>query len=310
MQQRSIRPGPFFQSGPAADPLYRKVRDCSPPWMVEAKAFVEELWTEAWPYVDADLPAQARVGFFSRYWELYLTVALLRWSVPLVARASRGATTRGPDLLAAFSPRVFLEAVAVTPGKGPDAVPEVVSGKAQDVPHNEVILRIRSGIKEKHEKLAAYETQGILLPTDAFVIALNAGQIYPAKLPPVLPHEVMAVLPFGDAVAQVDLTTNTWSDGGFTYRRLIQKRFGAPVSTDIFDCPSYSGISALLYSRIDLLNRPEKIGQGPIGADFSIVHNPFARIPLPHGLFPCWREYWVDENRRLCHVQPAPSRKG
>ena len=43
----------------------------------------------------------------------------------------------------------------------------------------------------------------------------------------------------------------------------------------------YAGISAVLYSYMNVVNRPNRIG-----VEVHIVHNPLADNKLPHGIFP------------------------
>jgi hypothetical protein len=51
---------------------------------------------------------------------------------------------------------------------------------------------------------------------------------------------------------------------------------GAEVLTGVFLSEEYAGLSGLLCSRIDVANRPDKIG-----ADFQLVENRWARAPMP-----------------------------
>lgn len=50
----------------------------------------------------------------------------------------------------------------------------------------------------------------------------------------------------------------------------------AKVPTGVFQQKEYSGLSALLCSRIDAANRPVEMGD-----DFQLAPNPHADVPLP-----------------------------
>ena len=67
------------------------------------------------------------------------------------------------------------------------------------------------------------------------------------------------------------------------------KQSGSEVSTDVFMDVQYASISAVLYSSVDVANYP-----AAMGADFLLLHNPLAQIPLRRGILPCGREYWAD----------------
>ena len=76
--------------------------------------------------------------------------------------------------------------------------------------------------------------------------------------------------------------------GGFHHQASISKSNGSEIATDIFLDEKYQGISAILYSCVDLCNRPDKLGQ-----DYIFIHNPFAKNPVKEGLLGVGREATV-----------------
>ncbi|MBI1810635.1 MAG: hypothetical protein HY035_04680 [Nitrospirae bacterium] len=60
------------------------------------------------------------------------------------------------------------------------------------------------------------------------------------------------------------------------YRDAVTTAKGSPVPTDIFMNKDYAGISAVLYSYMNVVNRPNKIG-----VEVNIVHNPLADNKMP-----------------------------
>ena len=69
---------------------------------------------------------------------------------------------------------------------------------------------------------------------------------------------------------------------------------GATVSTTFFEDPGSHGIIAVLYSTADPFNYPNVPG-----ADFLLVHNPWASARLPEGYLRIGEECW-SEGDRLC----------
>lgn len=72
------------------------------------------------------------------------------------------------------------------------------------------------------------------------------------------------------------------------YRDRLRKAHGAEVSTDVFLDPASEHVSAILYGEANWCPGPSH----EPGADFKIVHNPKAAIPLRDGWFPAGHEYW------------------
>ena len=88
----------------------------------------------------------------------------------------------------------------------------------------------------------------------------------------------------------VDLRSLEVSGLTYAHQSTVVKRSGATVRTDSFAIPGGApGISAVLYSCTDALNRPPTLG-----GDFVVVHNPHARAPVPHGFLPCTVEFFAD----------------
>jgi hypothetical protein len=79
------------------------------------------------------------------------------------------------------------------------------------------------------------------------------------------------------------------------------------VPTTLFTSEEYAHISALLSCNSDAGNHPDT--PDGIGSDFTLIHNPYARNPLPPGLLPSGREYIVENDHVVCHMRsPVMSR--
>lgn len=275
----------FFQPGTDHDAGYINVRDN--PCLAEDRAFVEHLWEKYYPYADTNFLTDARKHFQERFWEMYVGVAVLERGFPL----HRG-SAKGPEFYFDCKERkVWVEAIAPGQGEGPDAVPELEYGKpvATRVPEEEIILRIRHALLEKNRKLQVYRDSGIVAPTDGYILAINSRRMRAALADANLPFIVKAVFPFGHLVAVWDTSSNDVVDTHYEHRPTVQKKSGATVSTDVFLSAEYSAVSAVLYSRVDCLNRSPALGD-----DFRVVHNPMATNPLEVGSFGMGTEYWKD----------------
>jgi hypothetical protein len=197
----------------------------------------------------------------------------------------------GPDILIEHdNGRIWVEAIAPTSGEdtNPDQVPEMELGVVTDVPDDEIVLRYSAAIKEKYDnKYYNYVASGIILPVDAYVIAINSCKISTAIMETDTPRILKAVFPIGNWQVTVDTKTGIVIDTGYQRRFKIRRARGAEVWTDLFINPEYANLSGVLYSHVSVRKVPEKMGE-----DFVFVHNPLAiNNQIPHGFFKVGREY-------------------
>jgi len=260
----------------------------------DERRFIESLWERYEPYADRQFRTEITFNFHRRYWEMYLACSLMEYGLELTPRE----TEKGPDLcLQLNKSRVWIEAVAPSGGQGPDAITRrtLKPGKIEwfSVPEAKIILRYLSSLREKQIKYTAYLKDGTISPTEPYIIAINGRRVPYSIVDDDVPVIVKAVLPFGQYAVTLDFDKNEIVDQGYTYRADVEKANKEKVSTQFFLDPEYAGISGILFSNSDLLNRPRKLG-----ADFIYVHNPMASNRLPSGWFPIGREYWL-ENKAL-----------
>lgn len=274
----------------ATDPAYVELRDN--PYRHAARAKVEKLWAEFEPYADPHFRSQARIQFIPRFWEMYLNSALTRQGFEREARP----TGRGPDFLfrAPGGERVWIEAVAPTPGTGADRL-EYRSGF---VPENHVLLRIRVAIEEKARKRNWYVRAGKIDAKDPFVIAINCASLGRPPVPLLdvsdPPWILQAVFPIGPPCVEVPIDPATLVDTlaeTYSSRYALIKRSGSTVSTDVFMNTEYAGISAVVYSATDHLCIPAHHGE-----EFRVVHNPEATRPISRTFLSIGTQYWCQDN--------------
>jgi len=276
----------FFQSGNDCDPGYMNVRDLA--HHSEDRVFVESLWQMYRPYADTNFRSDARHHFNEQFWEMYLGCTLLEHGF----RISSGGSI-GPEFYSTIQhQRCWFEAIAPSAGCGPDAVPDVRYGApvATQVPADEIILRLRHGIHEKHQKYSHDCKAGVVVSDEPYIIGINSKRIRTILSDPEIPFIVKSVLPFGDLTVVIDIHEHRIVDSFHSHRDVITKQSGSPVSTDVFENPVYAGISAVLYSNVDAANYPDLFG-----ADFKVVHNPMAANPIPRGILNFGVEYWVED---------------
>ncbi len=225
---------------------------------------------------------------------MYLACVLLdqqRFELQLKTRE------KGPDIcLKAKDTKVWIEAVAPSGGDGPDAVvqPKLEVGQIQwfTPPEEKIILRYLNAIFTKHSRYNTYCEDGIVKKGEPYIIAVNGRRVPYSKADDDIPYIIKAILPFGNSEVDIDVETNKIIGQGYEYRPEITKANNSAVPTQIFLNKHYSGITGILFSNSDLLNRPQVSG-----TEFVFLHNPLADNPLPRGWLPIGYEYWVDGNK-------------
>jgi len=283
--------GSFFQPGNVEDPFYRGARDGTEPHLVDGQRYLEEIWQECAPYVDPNAKQKATFDLASVFWELHLAHALRYVGKILVARGRLAyKNNKDPDLFVAAAPEVWLEAVVVRPGTGPDALDmDLEPGKVYDYNPDRLVLRMRSVIRDKGAKLQSYITEGVIKPSQATVIAVSGVALpFRYKYSGVYPPEIVrAVFPANHLVVEIDRRDLSQKGKYLEYRASIRKTLGASVTTDVFLDPSCAHISAILF------DQGSWVGQrSHPGIDFAVVHNPTALVPLPDEWYPVGTEYW------------------
>ncbi len=270
------------------DSFYLHIRD--DPKRIDARNFVEAMWKQYAPYAEPGFLSNARKHLHQRTWEMYLACVFLQHGLEIQKKTR----AKGPDIqLLNHGRTIWIEATTRTSGTEKDAVPPLEEGKVQDVPKNQIILRLTAAIKDKFEQYKIWREENIIGTKDCFVIAVNGGNIRSIFPDRPIPYIVSSVFPFGDLVVTMDKDSMKLVDYSYEYRDSITKRSGAPVQTNAFENKEHSGISAVLYSWFNAVNRPTQIG-----AEIECVHNPLAENSLPQSVFRFGRE-WRAKNNRL-----------
>jgi hypothetical protein len=278
----------FFGPGSIKDPVYAHLATSNHSPVRSARESVNRLWRSTFQYVDPSLPDRARAAFQQCFWELYLTAILLDQNLPVVATANRRFRSKGPDIQVG-DVTAWFEAIAPTAGTGQDAVPGLSFDDCREVPDDQFKLRLASALSEKLRKYQHYLKNNIVTPAEPFVIAINAAAISYATLETPMPRILGVLFPFGYEIVNLNLKTGQCEHSYFARRDHITKSNGADVRTIFFENETSRAISAVVYSFVDAVTIPSRLG-----ADLRVIHNPLALAPLPRGFLGVGTENWRD----------------
>lgn len=272
----------LFNKEEASSQVYNNVRSADVDMMVRAKKCCLSMWETFQPFADVHFVKEIQRDFNARFWEMDLTCTLIELGYDVECPKP------GPDVK--IEGNTWIEAICPSGGQesSPDKVPEIVTGIAQSIKSEPISLRFTSAISEKHRKYLDYIKDGVISDSEPYIIAINGNQIPNARLDFPLPRIVRAVLSIGSEYITFDRESFEVVGGGYHHQASISKSNGAEISTDIFLNEKYQGISAILYSCVDLCNRPKKSGQ-----DYILIHNPLAKNPVKEGLLGVGREVIV-----------------
>jgi len=295
-----MRDSLFIDDINAEDNIYNTIRDGQEPYEMKVRSFMEELWRRYCPYGDADFRQQLHIDLDSRFWEMYLTCTLLDNSIPVKPKP-KGA---GPDILIEHdSGRIWIEAIAPTSGSqdNPDQVPGLKTGVVSPVPEEQIILRCRSAISEKYDnKYYEYLDNGVVLPSDAYVIAINSCKIESARMESDPPRILKAVYPIGHRQITIDKKLGKIIRNGFQIRYSIKRASGTVIPTDLFLNQKYENLSGVLYSRASVRKLPDQLGD-----DFVFIHNLMAKNRISHAFLRVGTEYVAHEKPNSYEIRRA-----
>lgn len=276
----------FEVAGPGGS-LYEAIRTGTRAPEVETRQRVDAYWSTFESFADPNFAGEFRLHPHERYWEMYLTCILLEQG------HSVQCPKPGPDILLDTAPKpIWIEAVTASQGASdsPDRVPDFETGVAFEYPEEQILLRYRTAIEQKHKKFEKYVSDGIVAASDSCVVAVHAGGTPLASSDDEeMPRIAQAVFPFGEMFVELEARTGTVIRSGRQYRPAITKSSGNDVSTDLFLDPQYAAISAVLFSSANISNPP----RAP-GADIVVVHNRLAASPLDRGWLGFGSEYVLE----------------
>lgn len=237
----------------------------------ERRVFFEELWCRYEPFADANFVEQSQKSFHQKTWEMYLGNVFLEKEHIL-----ESAGENAPDLkIMTNSPTAWVECVAPQKGDGVDRVPDMVYGVVEHVPEEQIKLRIAASFEEKSNKFKKYIDDGVVKRDQPRIIAINGGGLgFTIEGEP--PRVIAVLFAIGHLTLHFNPGHTEVVHTSFSRIDKVVKQSQAEVILGQFLSDKYKHISAVIYSKDAVLNRPLQIG-----TECVVVHNPFAEVPLP-----------------------------
>lgn len=254
----------LFDTAPAgASAVYAAMRDGAKPLAIEAREHCEDLWRDFAGCEDRNFLTEFPRDTQQRWFEMYLTVALMRAGFDVQCPKP------GPDvLLTVDGRRIWIEATCA--GAGQDGLPDSVPaprvprgfepGIVSERPTDPMTLRIRNSLDTKEQKFRRYIADEIVAPGDMTVVAINVALI-PRAFPDLDDLMRRALYGLGHPTVTIDKDTLSVVARGYQERPEIRRQSsGSPVNLQPFIDDNMPHISAVLGSREDAYNRPPRLG--------------------------------------------------
>jgi len=249
----------------------------------ERKEKFDALWKIFEPYKDSHFLEQYKTQFHQRTWEMYVGCLLLRNNLKIKS------LDEGPDFI--IDDKEYIECVTCTGGDKdrPDSVPEMFVAhtsneiRVQDVPVDQMIMRMTSVIKDKHE---IHQKRTNIDKNRPFIVAVNSGILtYPQDYLGI-PLIIKAL--FGLQFLQIDQNGNQ----SFSWRQEAKKA-NSLIPVNNFTNNLYKEISGIIFSDKYVYDYHDKIGE-----DCIFINNPFAKTPVDLIRF-SFLKRWFAEKYRL-----------
>ncbi|MDD5749470.1 MAG: hypothetical protein PHO91_01625 [Patescibacteria group bacterium] len=274
---------PFFNNKSAQDKNYIFNRDEKE--REYFRIFIENLWKKYYPYADDNFLIETRNQFHQRLWEMYLACIFLDQKIKIYSKSNSG-----PDIKFEIEDSIAW-CETTTASRGNDAVDEMYVAEdlseiqCQDLPEEQMIIRITNAIDIKYNIFINKYLNQQVKDNEPFIIAINRYETQ--HIDPGFPLILSAVFAVGHQ--QINLKTK---ESGYSLRPKIKKKNGIEIDTTYFCNNSHKEISAIIYCTDHLINLVnEKLGKRVV-----LVHNPFAKNPLPKNVFNFESEYVLENN--------------
>jgi hypothetical protein len=240
---------------------------------------------------------------WAHVWEALLYRDLVACGYEIRRDRVRKSGQHGPDFgIVHDGQTIWIEAITPSPEGIPQEwldPPKRGECKVRTKPHEQMLLRWTSALKDKRDKLKCYVEKNIIAPTDCTVIAVNSCRLSEFATDDLgisqLPFAIEAVFPVGPIAVPISQDGHPDGDAVHIARYVIQKSNplsedesnGASVPTTNFLDPCYAGVSGVIggYQR-EMLDGVLRI---------TVVHNPLATANLPTGILSATKEYIADD---------------
>jgi hypothetical protein len=243
----------------------------------ERREKFDRLWEAYQLLADKNFLSDIKKHFHQRTWEMYLGVALVKNSFDI------SSFNQGPDFIInkGKTNEFFIEAVACEKGDSKSKVPDMVHNIVQDVPEEEMLIRLANSLDSKYKKYKDF----IRKENKPYIIAVNKGEL--GYIDPQIPLILKCL--FGIEFEHFKKINDKFVYAGWTKREFIEKENKATVPMTFFENEEHKIVSAVIYSNKTVLNHPDKIG-----LDCIVIHNPNALNPVDEGIFRGFIQYKKD----------------
>jgi hypothetical protein len=286
----------------------------------EIRDALEQMWIKYEPYADTNFGKAFAIDPDPRFWEIYLTLAMLdRHNKKVCKRAELTLAQRdkGPDIcIRKGNRRIWIEAMAPEHGDeelNPDRVPELKPGlnDPKDNPRRQIELRITGALRTKAIKFADYREQGIIGEKDSCIVAVSGGQFALEAVGAFLPHAVSAVYPIGDEVTTLDPKTGQVQTRYVYFAEIERTKGTKPEDSGrenavrtAFRNDDYKSISGLIWSLRCISNFMGRVH------DLLYLHNQAAERPIPLRWFNWADQYFSSDDGTQLIRKQGRSRRG
>ena len=235
---------------------YLNVKNADDENSQEAKAHCEDLWHDFSEHADTNFLDEFPARFHQRWFEMYLTVSLIRMGLPVKCPKP------GPDIfLSIDGRRIWVEAVCATDGQAgkPDSVPPTEYVKVQEVPIKQYVTRIRNSLDEKERRFRKYINDKTVECGDLQVIAVNSGEVSSlfGNLDVCMMRSLYGI---GDMFVNFNKTTGKFGKTSHQSILTIAKTSGAEIGVQPFVDGSMKHVSSALASCANAFNVPSNLG--------------------------------------------------
>ncbi len=291
------------------DEIYMHIKIGTEKWHEPAQQYWQAQYEQYQRYLDSKFVKEIGMDFLSQIWELTLASYIdqqLGNESGLVNHKIKDVSC--PDFCFEIDGQKFyLEATTPKTGNCEDlnVTFEEIRGIARKTPVASYKERLCSAIREKGEnayygndKKSGYKDH--MEENDGFIVAISMAKIPFFNQP--IDYQVDLSCIFGLSSRKVPVIRDQTGQqymGAIYYDQELsfpKQASGKPIDTYYFVDDKYSHISAILISHSGWVFFPDADKYGtPLRweecrNDYILVHNPFAKTPLPTGYFSVYRE--------------------
>lgn len=262
------------------------------------RQWIENLWRQCELYLDTNFWKDFQMQFIQRSWELYLAATLINRGFKL-----EKSIDWGPDFKLLGNRKVsvvWIEAMALMKGDGKNSVPGMIYDDVQNIPEEEMLLRISSGLEIKFEQYEHWVQKSVIKENEPYIIAINRCDL--EYMDPEVPLIFKALFGIGHLALRIFSSDDKqekpkpfWSE-----RKEIKKFNGNAVSMEFFKKKRHNGVSGIIYCKDNILNSPWEPKE--MGENFIFVHNPLAKNPLPNNFVP-FGSIYKEKNNYICKIR-------